>query len=204
MKYKDMIFFKDIDEFVSYIGKMSDGNIVNVVANKDFIVATMKKLMCVYDDIIIDYCDIEFDFDYDKEYMLGLSNDEDDEFKHLTVEKAYNEYHDKYFSADGYFLFHEDTSSRAMTDIVVDGFGEVYDYDCFAIGEEENEDKPICRKCEGACSIDVDDCYDEDDDIHGFEISKRTDNGYCSYSYYCTDAIDKDDIDTLIKLIKNR
>lgn len=205
MKYKDMIFFKDMDEFAYYVGKMSGGNLVNVVANKDFIVATMKKLMCVYEDIIIDYCDIDFDFDYGKEYMLGLSNDSDDEFKHLTIDKAYNDYHGKYFSSDGYFLFHEDTSSKAMTDIIVDGVGMVYDYDCFAIGEEDNEEKPICRKCEGGCSIDTDVCLDEKEDgIHGFQISKNTDDGYCSYSYYCSDAINKDDIDRLIDLIKLR
>lgn len=138
-----MINFKNIEELVPFMFEKTDNdeNLASVIANKEIAIDVMKELLN-YENVILDCCEIDYDEDYNREYTVLLLDDTDSDKWYVSVEKCYNETEQRYFSTGGYVLFHEDTNSKAIIDMKSNDFMPLEEYDCFAIGEETDENTP--------------------------------------------------------------
>lgn len=136
-----MINFENIEELVDYMFENLDDkdNIISVIANKDMILDIMHELYN-YNNIIINTCDIEDKFDYDKEYRLSLYNDVDEENWYVDIIPIYDAIDGRYSASDGFTLFHEDANSKAMIDMQNNKVFPLEDHDWFTIGEDESDD----------------------------------------------------------------
>lgn len=153
-----MLNFEDIEELVDYMFENLDDkdNIISVIANKDMILNIMHEL-CNYNNVIINTCDIEDKFDYDKEYRLSLYDDVDEENWYVDIIPIYDAIDNRYSASDGFTLFHEDVNSKAMIDMQNSKVFPLEDHDWFTIGEVESED---------IAEDDTDEETDLDDDDH--------------------------------------
>lgn len=190
-KGENMINFKDIDELLQYMfGKLDTSTLVSVVADKKLTVEIMKELL-IYDDVILDLCEID-NFEYDKEYLISLCNNDDPDFCHVCIEQMFNYETKKYRATDGYVLFYEDASSKAQIDVTENEFCDVCGYDWFKLGEDDNE---------YAKDLEIDYQTDEENDTHGFTVSKTDENSSFVYSFYSSEKLDKNDIIDMIRNI---
>lgn len=133
--------FNDIEHLVSYMFEKLDNedNLVSVIAGKEMIVAIMHELLN-YENVILNSCDIDDDYDYGREYIVTLFDDIDSDNWYVNVEKCYSADKNRYFSIDGYVLFHEDVNSKAMIDMQNSELAPLGEHDWFTIGEEEDSD----------------------------------------------------------------
>lgn len=156
-----MLNFEDIEELVDYMFENLDDkdNIISVIANKDMILNIMHELYN-YNNVIINTCDIEDKFDYDKEYRLSLYNDVDEENWYVDIIPIYDAIDDRYSASDGFTLFHEDVNSKAMIDMQNNKVFPLEDHDWFTIGEDEYEDT---GENAGSDETDLDDDNPKDD-----------------------------------------
>lgn len=178
-----MLNFKDIDKLLQYMfNKQNDCALVSVVADKELTVEIMKELL-TYDDVMLDFCEID-NFEYDKEYLISLCNNDDPDFCHVCIEQMYNYETKKYRATDGYVLFSEDASSKAQIDVTENEFCDVCGYDWFKLGEDDEsvEDPEVNYQT------------DEENGMHGFTISKTDENGCFSYSFHTSESIDEHEI----------
>lgn len=136
-----MINFEDIEKLVDYMFENLDDkdNIISVIANKDVILDIMHELYN-YNNVIINTCDIEDKFDYDKEYRLSLYNDVDEENWYVDIIPIYDAIDNRYSASDGFTLFHEDVNSKAMIDMQNNKVFPLENHDWFTIGEDESDD----------------------------------------------------------------
>lgn len=221
-RYKDMISFKDIDYLCDYIMEKSEEEFTSVIANRDIILTIMYDLISAYCDIEIGCCHIDFEDMYDKEYYLSIFKNEDTDIYSISIEKAYNEDTQCYLGTDGYIMFHEETNSKALRDILNNHNSEVSDYDWFIIGEDDvdesiehddnvknkntnkindkvnNKNDKVSDKVKTE-KTDVKYSKDDNGNIHGFILSSSDGNGYRSYSYYGTDVLDGDELKSLVR-----
>lgn len=195
-----MINFENIDDLASQLFEYTDNEeyLVSVVANKEIVTEIMAELL-TYENIVLDSCIIDFDDEYDREYVISLFDDTDSDDWHVSVEKCYCEERGIYLSTDGYVLFHEDVNSKALVDMQRNEFMPLGEHDWFTIGEsEESEDSDASDDEE----LSENDTYDsestyvsKDDDGVPVGFTKNwhtTENGvscYSSYSHF-TDDID--------------
>lgn len=215
--YKDMISFKDIDYLCDYIMEKSEEEFTSVIANRDIILTIMYNLISVYCDFEIGCCHIDFEDMYDKEYYLSIFKNEDTDIYSISIEKAYNEDTQCYLGTDGYIMFHEETNSKALRDILNNHNSEVSDYDWFIIGEDD-VDEPVVHDgvvnskninnindkiSEKTKTEKTDVKYSKDDngDIHGFTLSSSDGDSCFSYSYYGTDVLDGDELQKLVRAL---
>ena len=186
-----MLNFKDIDVLLQYMfDKQNDCALASVVADKDLTVEIMKELF-TYDDIILDLCEID-NFEYDKEYLISLCNKDDPDFCHVCIEQMYNYETKKYRATDGYVLFYENASSKAQIDVTENEFCDVCGYDWFKLGEDDNDFEE---------DLEIDYQTDEENNTHGFTVSKTDENSSFVCSFYSSEKLDKDDILDMIRKI---
>lgn len=164
-----MINFEDIEELVDYMFENLDDkdNIISVIANKDVILDIMHELYN-YNNVIINTCDIEDKFDYDKEYRLSLYDDVDDENWYVDIIPIYDAIDDRYSASDGFTLFHEDVNSKAMIDMQNSKVFPLEDHDWFTIGEDEFEDTD--EEDDEESELDDDDSEDNSEDS-GYSVT---------------------------------
>lgn len=184
-----MLNFEDIEDIVDYmIDEVEEEKPISVVADRYMVLDIMREML-EYNAISIDICNIEPIEEYDKEYVLTLFVNCDDDSLCFSVEDIYNYEKDMYFAVDGYVLFHEDVNSKALIDMQNNKYVDIT-YDWFIIGEEE------CDCCECTCK-DTDDSEsthisrDKNGNPMGFSKTWSTvkDGVHCysSYSHYSSD-----------------
>lgn len=136
-----MLNFENIEDLVSHMFANLDNenNLVSVIANKQMITDIMVELLN-YKNVILNSCDIDYEEEYDREYIVSLFDDVESDNWYVNVEKSYLPEKEKYVATEGYVLFHEDVNSKAMIDIQNNEYMSLEDYDWFTIGEEKLED----------------------------------------------------------------
>lgn len=155
----------------------SDYRSVGIVAKYNEAKEIIKELLCLGHDIkSIEIHDCEYE-DYFDEYVVTITDD--------------GIYCEKFKRENGYFCeesdvtyVSEEANSACLkhidSDMVVS----------FQIGDDDNEDDENC--CECSC----------EDNMHGFTMTKNTDNGYSSISFYSTDKICADGMKHLMDTLK--
>lgn len=135
-----MLNFENIENLVSHMFDNLDNedNLVSVIANKKMVTDIMVELLN-YKNVILESCELDYDEEYDREYIVSLFDDVESDNWHVNVEKCYLTQKDKYVSTDGYILFHEDVNSKAMVDMQNNEYMPLGEHDWFAIGEEKSE-----------------------------------------------------------------
>ena len=116
----------------------NEDNLVSVIANKKMVTDIMVELLN-YKNVILESCELDYDEEYDREYIVSLFDDVESDNWHVNVEKCYLSQKDKYVSTDGYILFHEDVNSKAMVDMQNNEYMSLGEHDWFTIGEEKLE-----------------------------------------------------------------
>lgn len=186
-----MLKFENIDELVCYMfRKLNNSDPVSVVADKDFAVELMKELLS-FDNVILDFCGID-DFEYDREYLVSLCDEVDTDYWHVTVEQLYNYNTDEYRTTSGFVLFHEAANSKAQSDMQQNEFNELTGFDWFKFGEDNGEN---------VNNSEIELSTNEENDTHGFTVSKSDENGCFSYSFYTSEKLDKSEILEMIRSI---
>lgn len=136
-----MLNFENIENLVSHMFDNLDNedNLVSVIANKKMVTDIMVELLN-YKNVILESCELDYDEEYDREYIVSLFDDVESDNWHVNVKKCYLAQKDKYISTDGYILFHEDVNSKAMVDMQNNEYMPLGEHDWFTIGNEELED----------------------------------------------------------------
>ncbi len=136
-----MINFENIEDLVAYMFENLDdeNDLVSVISNKEITVEIMHELLN-YENVILKSCEIDYDTDYGREYIVSLFNDEESDNWYVNVEKGYLEDNNKYLAAGGYVLFHEDVNSKALIDMQNNEFMPLGNHDWFVIGKDEETD----------------------------------------------------------------
>ena len=136
-----MLNYENIENLVSHMFDNLDNedNLVSVIANKKMVTDIMVELLN-YKNVILESCELDYDEEYDREYIVSLFDDVESDNWHVNVEKCYLAQKDKYVSTDGYILFHEDVNSKEMVDMQNNEYMPLGEHDWFTIGNEELED----------------------------------------------------------------
>lgn len=165
-----MLNYENIENLVSHMFDNLDNedNLVSVIANKKMVTDIMVELLN-YKNVILESCDIDYEEEYDREYIVSLFDDVESDNWYVNVEKCYLIEKNKYVSTDGYVLFHEDVNSKAMIDMQNNEYIPLGDHDWFTISEEEElEDTDEYGSNE---ETDLDNVSDEDDS--GYSITVK-------------------------------
>ncbi|RKI83729.1 hypothetical protein D7V90_07495 [bacterium 1xD42-87] len=135
-----MLNFENIEDLVSHMfaNLGNENNLVSVIANKQMITDIMVELLN-YKNVILNSCDIDYEEEYDREYIVSLFDDAESDNWHVNVEKCYLPEKQKYVATEGYVLFHEDVNSKALIDMQNNECMPLGEHDWFAIGNEELE-----------------------------------------------------------------
>lgn len=192
--------FEDIKELTEYMfRRVHSDEMVTVVADKELAVSVMKELLDDY-NAILDFAEVN-EYEYDKEYFVSLSEDSDDDCYHVAIEQAYNYDKNMYFGTGGHVLFHEDVNSKAYIQIKNHGDTES-GCDWFVIGEDEEADcNDCCHSDNASCSCSKDTECSDNENLHGFTITKSDGDSYIDFSIHTTDKMSKDDIRSFLKEI---
>ena len=136
-----MLNFENIEDLVSHMFANLDNenNLVSVITNKSMTTDIMVELLN-YKNAILNSCDIDYEEEYDREYIVSLFDDAESDNWYVNVGKSYLPEKEKYVATEGYVLFHEDVNSKAMVDMKNNEYIPLGDYDWFTIGEEKLED----------------------------------------------------------------
>lgn len=135
-----MLNFIDVSDLVNYMFENFEyGKPISIVANKELSIDIMKELLA-YENTVIEICDINA-YEYDKEYLVTLDSESDEDCWHIYVEQIYNYEAESYYGMDGYVLLHEDVNSKALIDMQQNELLRPESHDWFVIGEdiEEND-----------------------------------------------------------------
>lgn len=139
-----MLNFENIEDLVSHMFTNLDNenNLVSVIANKHLTTAIMVELLN-YKNVFLDSCEIDYEEEYDKEYIISLFDDMESDSWYVNIEKCYLPEKEKYISTEGYVLFHEDVNSKALIDMQNNEYMPLGDHDWFTVGNEalENTDE---------------------------------------------------------------
>lgn len=139
-----MLNFENIENLVSHMFDNLDNedNLVSVIANKKMITDIMVELLN-YKNVLLNSCDIDYEEEYDREYIVSLFDDVESDNWYVNVEKSYLPEKEKYVATEGYVLFHEDVNSKAMIDMQNNEYMSLGKHDWFTVSEEnlENADR---------------------------------------------------------------
>lgn len=136
-----MLNFDDIEHLISYMFDNLDNedNLVSVIANKEMIIEIMNELL-EYENVVLESCEIDYDEEYDKEYIVSLFDDVESDKWYVNVEKSYLSNSNKYVATGGYVLFHEDVNSKVMINMQNNELSPLGDHDWFVVSEDIEED----------------------------------------------------------------
>ena len=192
-----MINFENIGDLASQLFQYTDTeeHLVSVVANKEIVTEIMAELLN-YEDVVLDSCIIDFDEEFNREYILSLSDDIHSDAWHVSVEKCYNESKDIYYSTEGYVLFHEDVNSKALIDMQRNEFMPLGEHDWFTVGKDEELEDSDDEELSENDIYDSESTYisKNDDGVpvgftKNWSVSKNGVTCYSSYSHF-TDDVD--------------
>lgn len=136
-----MLNFENIEDLVSHMFEHLDNedNLVSIIANKQMTTDIMVELLN-YKNVILNSCDIDYEEEYGREYIVSLFDDRESDNWYVNAEKCYLSEKGKYVSTDGYVLFHEDVNSKAMIDMQNNEYMPLGKYDWFTIGDKNDTD----------------------------------------------------------------
>lgn len=192
-----MINFENIDNLASQLFQYTDTeeHLVSIVANKEIVTEIMAKLLN-YEDVVLDSCIIDFDEEYDREYVISLFDDTYSDDWHVSIEKCYNEEKNIYYSTEGYVLFHEDVNSKALVDMQRNEFMPLGEHDWFTVGKDEELEDSDDEELSENDTYDSESTYisKNDDGVpvgftKNWSVSKNGVTCYSSYSHF-TDDVD--------------
>lgn len=153
-----MLNFENIENLVSHMFNNLDNedNLVSVIANKKMVTDIMVELLN-YKNVILESCELDYDEEYDREYIISLFDDVESDNWHVNVEKCYLAQKDKYVFTDGYILFHEDVNSKALIDMQNNEYMHLGVHDWFTIGNEkfDNTDEDESTDSEYSVTVKV-------------------------------------------------
>lgn len=121
---------------------------------------------------------------YTSEYIISICNFDGEYEIWCEPMKRDNEYIDD--EAIITFIL-DDCSSRVISHCI-----SQYKYDVH-IGKEDDHPSLSCSECEQD---------DGEIDLHSFSVSKNSDDGYCSFSFYTSENLSKKDINDILKSLK--
>ncbi len=154
------------DYMKNYIDEVHDS--ISIVVNKDMVIEIMYELLR-WEDVNLSKCNIEHDSYYDKEYMITLYYDTEDNNKIcIDVEQAYSFELRRYIVGSDSVLFYEDVNSKALIDMQNNPFFENVFHDWFTIVEDTLDD------VDEDCSANISDLDDSETD----DENDSTDSGY--------------------------
>lgn len=132
-----MLNFENIEDLVSHMFANLDNenNLVSVIANKHITTGIMVELLN-YKNVFLDSCEIDYEEEYDKEYIVSLFDDVESDSWYVNVEKCYLPEKQKYVATEGYVLFHEEVNSKALIDMQNNEYMPLGDHNWFTISEE--------------------------------------------------------------------
>lgn len=165
-----MLNFENIENLVSHMFDNLDNedNLVSVIANKKMVTDIMVELLN-YKNVILESCELDYDEEYDREYIVSLFDDVESDNWYVNVEKCYLAEKDKYVSTDGYVLFHEDANSKSLIDMQNNEYAPLWTHDWFTIGNEELEG---INEDDNDVEINLDETDPEDElDDSGYSIT---------------------------------
>lgn len=165
-----MLNFENIENLVSHMFDNLDNedNLVSVIANKKMVTDIMVELLN-YKNVILESCELDYDEEYDREYIVSLFDDVESDNWHINVEKCYLPEKQKYVATEGYVLFHEDVNSKALIDMQNNECMPLGDHDWFTIGNEELEG---INEDDNDVEINLDETDPEDElDDSGYSIT---------------------------------
>lgn len=180
-----MLTFENIENLVSHMfaNLANENNLVSVIANKHLTTAIMVELLN-YKKVFLDSCEIDYEEEYDKEYIVSLFDDMESDSWYVNIEKCYLLEKEKYISTEGYVLFHEDVNSKALIDMQNNEYMPLGDHDWFTIGDDEIE------------NID-EDGWDEDSNLDNADPEDESkDSGY---SVTVKVGLDTDEVERMIR-----
>lgn len=167
-----MLNFENIENLVSHMFDNLDNedNLVSVIANKKMVTDIMVELLN-YKNVILESCELDYDEEYDREYIVSLFDDVESDNWYVNVEKCYLAEKDKYVSTDGYVLFHEDANSKSLIDMQNNEYAPLGTHDWFTVGEEKLDDTD---KNDNNEESDLDDVSDKDESSDsGYSITVK-------------------------------
>lgn len=132
-----------------------------------------------YDIVFCQFADPEYD-GYTDEYIITIYDGE------IWCEPLKRE--DKYIYCESHFSYILDNcSSKVLEKCESDYIYEVH------INNEEFDDfcNDECIFCKG---------YEEDNDMHGFTVSRNDDNGFTTLSFYSTEKLNSDEMRDLLEI----
>lgn len=159
----------------------NDYKSVGIVAKYDEAKEIIKELLYLGHNIkSIEIHDCEYE-DYFDEYVVTITDD--------------GIYCEKFKRENGYFCEESDVTyvSNECNSICFKHIDSDIIY-AFQIGMDNECDECLEHCCE--C------CEDCEDNIHGFTMTKTTDNGYSTISFYSTDKFDSDGVKQLMDIFK--
>lgn len=191
----ERLFFEDIESFVDEITENYDSIInedetISIIAKYEEARKIIKELVFLdwnlRDITLIDNAYGE----YDDEYVISLSS---------TPERyeVWCEPMKKYFGYLDAECFEVYVLDNCSSKVIPHCYGEE-NYEV-TIGECC---EPACDECCGCCDCDCDgeELYvDEFNGMHGFEVHRSDDDGYCKYTFYSSD---KDLVTRLAEILK--
>lgn len=188
------LHFEDYENFACAVSDAYDKvksndeyNSVDVVAKYEDAKEIIRELVGIgYGIAFIDgFGDSEWD-GYDDAFVVSLLDDE------IWCEpvKRKNDY--LFVEADVVYIF-DNCNSKIVPKIESD---EVYEVE---IGNEYDDCDSDCKNCDCHDKTYLHTSEDEDENTHGFTVSKSDGNSYVSYSYYSSDELSHEDIQKMLK-----
>lgn len=85
-----MLNFENIEDLASYMFDNLDNeeHLITVIANKQMITDIMVELLN-YKNVILESCEINYEEEYDREYIVSLFDDTESDNWYVNVEKCY-------------------------------------------------------------------------------------------------------------------
>lgn len=175
------------DYMKNYIDEVHDS--ISIVVNKDMVIEIMYELLR-WEDVNLSKCNIEHDSYYDKEYMITLYYDPEDNNKIcIDVEQAYSFDLRRYIVGSDSVLFYEDVNSKALIDMQNNPFFENVFHDWFTIGEDTLDD------VDEDCSANISDLDDS-------EIDDENDPNDSGYGITVKVGLDTEEAEKIIRDMK--
>lgn len=189
------LHFEDYEDFACAVADTYDRvksddkyNSVDVVAKYEDTKEIIRELVGMGYGIafINELADPEYD-GYDDAFIISLLDDK------IWCEPVKRKNGYIFVEADVVYIF-DDCNSKIVPKIESD---EIYEVE---IGNEYDDCDGDCENCNCHDKTYLHTSEDEDENTHGFTVSKSDGDSYVSYSYYSSDELNHEDIQKMLKV----
>lgn len=214
-----MNIFKNIGSVVDYMFTLSDSKkSVSVITHIDMAVKILREFLG-HDDVMLDSCEIK-SYASEQRYLITLRDGEYTNCWHLKILPIYNHKIGGYYNEiDGFVLFHNSIDDELIATMNKNNQYGPFDYQKFTVDanhfifdidemqqtvnmvyEVDLNDEVPGHKPAADESKDIAKGCNEDgsEDMHGFTVNKSNGDSYCTYSFYTSDKLSPEDIQTIL------